>query len=52
LAQFERGLLIEALRIHNGNQTETAKALGLSRPGLFKKLRRLGISSDRCGTSE
>ncbi len=43
VAEFEKGLLIEALRIHSGNQTETAKALGLSRPGLFKKLRRLGV---------
>ena len=45
VAQFEKSLLIEALRSHSGNQTETARTLGLSRPGLFKKLRRLGISA-------
>jgi transcriptional regulator with GAF, ATPase, and Fis domain len=44
VAEFEKSLLIEALRTHGGNQTETAKALGLSRPGLFKKLRRLGVT--------
>lgn len=43
VTEFEKRLLIEALQVHAGNQTETAKALGLSRPGLFKKLRRLGI---------
>ena len=45
VAEFEKGLLAEALRIHGGNQTHTAKALGLSRPGLFKKLRRYGMSA-------
>ncbi len=44
VAEFEKRLLIEALQIHSGNQTQTAKALGLSRPGLFKKkLRRHGV---------
>ena len=43
---FERQLLVEALRDHGGNQTETARALGMSRPGLFKKLRRYGITSE------
>ncbi len=32
VAEFEKRLLIEALQIHSGNQTQTAKALGLSRP--------------------
>ena len=47
VAEFEKGLLVEALRSHGGNQTQTAKALGLSRPGLFKKLRRYGIQAEK-----
>ena len=43
VAEFEKRLLIEALQVHSGNQTQTAKALGVSRPGLYKKLRRYGI---------
>ena len=43
VAQSEREMLIEALRAHNDNRTATAKALGLSRVGLYKKLRRFGL---------
>ena len=45
LDAFERELLIEALERHAGHKATTAKALGLTRQGLAKKLKRLGISS-------
>jgi DNA-binding NtrC family response regulator len=46
VAQSEKEMLEEALRAHNDNRTATAKALGLSRVGLYKKLRRFGITKD------
>jgi Nif-specific regulatory protein len=39
----ERYLLEEALRDHGQNKTSAAKALGITREGLHKKLRQLGI---------
>lgn len=41
----ERQLLQSALEAHNNNRSATAKALGVSRAGLYKKMTRLGISS-------
>jgi Nif-specific regulatory protein len=41
--QVERQLLLEALREHGNNKTSAAKALGITREGLHKKLRQLGI---------
>ncbi len=41
----ERAMVLRALASHGGNQTRAAKTLGLSRFGLQKKLRRLGISA-------
>ncbi len=41
----ERAMVLRALTSHGGNQTRAAKTLGLSRFGLQKKLRRLGISA-------
>jgi DNA-binding NtrC family response regulator len=43
VAQSEKEMLQDALKAHGNNRTATAKALGLSRVGLYKKLRRLGI---------
>ena len=40
---LERRLIREALERFDGNQTQTAKALGLSRYGLQKKLKRLSL---------
>jgi transcriptional regulator with GAF, ATPase, and Fis domain len=42
--QVEKYLLLEALREHNNNKTSAAKALGITREGLHKKLRHLGIA--------
>ena len=46
LAQVERSLLIEALRHHQGNATETAKALKLPRKTFYDKLSRYGIRAE------
>jgi Nif-specific regulatory protein len=43
--QVEKYFLIEALREHGNNKTSAAKALGITREGLHKKLRQLKISS-------
>jgi Nif-specific regulatory protein len=41
--QVERYILIEALREHDNNKTSAAKTLGITREGLHKKLKQLGI---------
>jgi DNA-binding NtrC family response regulator len=43
--QLEREMIETALHSHAGNISETAKALGLTRRGLYLKLRRLGFES-------
>jgi Nif-specific regulatory protein len=42
--QVERHILIEALREHGNNKTAAAKTLGITREGLHKKLKQLGVS--------
>ena len=41
----ERQIVVDALKTHGGNQVHTAKALGLSRQGLIKKMKRIGIDA-------
>jgi Nif-specific regulatory protein len=41
--QVERHLVSEALRAHGNNKTNAAKALGITREGLHKKLKQLGL---------
>lgn len=43
VAQSEKEFLRQALEANGNNRTRTAKALGISRVGLYKKLRRLGL---------
>jgi len=43
--ESERKLLQSALEAHNNNRSATAKALGVSRAGLYKKMTRLGITA-------
>ncbi len=43
VAAFERALLLEALDAADGNQSEAARRLGLSRPTMIDRLKRLGI---------
>ncbi|HEY3496310.1 MAG TPA: sigma 54-interacting transcriptional regulator, partial [Polyangiaceae bacterium] len=42
--QVERIILLEVLREHDNNKTSAAKALGITREGLHKKLKQLGIA--------
>jgi DNA-binding NtrC family response regulator len=43
LARIESWLLRRSLAQHGGRRAETARALGLTREGLHKKLKRLGV---------
>jgi len=43
--EFERWRILRALRDCDGNQSQAAKLLGLSRAGLFKKMRRLRLTA-------
>jgi DNA-binding NtrC family response regulator len=47
VAASEKAMLEEALRQHHNNRTATAKALGLSRVGLYKKMRKYGMIDQR-----
>jgi DNA-binding NtrC family response regulator len=40
---IERDLIRQTLSSHRGNISESARALGLTRRGLYLKLRRLGL---------
>jgi DNA-binding NtrC family response regulator len=42
---IERNLIRETLSSHRGNISESARSLGLTRRGLYLKLRRLGLES-------
>ena len=46
LAKYERDLLIAALKATGNNRTQAAKVLNISRSGLYKKLKRYGITGD------
>jgi DNA-binding NtrC family response regulator len=43
LEAHEREIILSELKIHGGNMTETARALGLERSHLYKKCSQLGI---------
>jgi DNA-binding NtrC family response regulator len=49
VAETERDILEVALKDNNNNRTRTAKALGISRVGLYKKMRRLGLLEQPVG---
>src|SRR3712207_4100003 len=42
--EFERGIITEALAACGGNVRRAARKLGMSRTGLYKRIRILGIS--------
>ncbi|MCB1419445.1 MAG: sigma-54-dependent Fis family transcriptional regulator [Notoacmeibacter sp.] len=46
LARYEKGVIEAELKRNNGRMRETYEALGLSRKGLYDKIRRLGIETD------
>jgi transcriptional regulator with PAS, ATPase and Fis domain len=45
--EFESEAIVACLQQHGGNVTQTARALGLTRAGLYKKLTKFGITADR-----
>ena len=45
--EIERDLIREMMSRHRGNISETARALGLTRRGLYLKLRRLGLENEQ-----
>lgn len=47
VAETEREMLEQALRENNHNRTVTAQALGLSRVGLYKKMKKYGMIQPR-----
>lgn len=46
VAEVERGVIIEALRLTGQNKSRTAKLLGLPRSSFYEKLARYGLMSD------
>jgi two-component system C4-dicarboxylate transport response regulator DctD len=44
--QFERALIVDALRRHHGEAVAAARALGLPKQTLYDKLKRLKVSTD------
>jgi len=45
-AADERARIIEALRLHRGNRTRAAQALGIDRTTLWRKMKRHGLSTN------
>ncbi len=45
---FEKGLLADALARSGGNRTHAARSLGISRQGLYRKLKRHGMATAAC----
>lgn len=48
LSHQEKEAIVRALQEAGGNIRATAKALGISRSGLYVKMRRFGLSPDEC----
>ena len=44
LDEVERRMLLDALKDHHHNKSQTAKTLGITREGLHKKLKAFGIT--------
>ena len=47
LAQPERQIILDALETHGWNRQNTARALGINRTTLYKKMKRYGIDFER-----
>ena len=41
--EIERSVLVSRLELHQGNVTETAKSLGLSRSGYYRRIQKYGL---------
>lgn len=50
--RFERDYLTAALEHHRGRMSDTAKALGIQRTNLYRKVRRLSVARRRSGTKK
>lgn len=50
LDSAEKELIVRALEQSGGNKSSAARMLGISREGLRKKLKRLGVTRKLCGT--
>ena len=46
LEQMERAMIEKCVRHYGGNLSRVAEALGLSRPSLYRRLRKYGIDAD------
>lgn len=46
LADYERALIVQALRRCGGSRTETAKALGIRRGRLYDRMKVLGVKPE------
>jgi Nif-specific regulatory protein len=44
LQEVEKWIILDALREHGNNKTQTAETLQISREGLHKKLARFGLN--------
>ncbi len=45
LDQIERAMILKSLRHHAGNLTRVAESLGMSRPALYRRLEKYGITA-------
>jgi transcriptional regulator with AAA-type ATPase domain len=52
LAKIERELIERALAQSNGNKTEAAALLGMTRPRLYRRLVQLGLAGETVGEAE
>ncbi|MCA9063450.1 MAG: sigma 54-interacting transcriptional regulator [Planctomycetaceae bacterium] len=46
LERFEREMITKTLHAANGNRTETARRLGMTRPRLYRRLQQLGLDAE------
>lgn len=47
LLEFDKKVLPTMLKRHKGNQRQTAKALGINRGTLYKKLKKIGFKDGK-----
>jgi two-component system NtrC family response regulator len=47
LDEIERGMILKALKHHDGNLSRVAEALGLSRAALYRRLEKYGLDAER-----
>jgi two-component system NtrC family response regulator len=45
LDEIERGMIVKSMRHHGGNVSRVAESLGLTRPALYRRLEKYGLTS-------